>query len=67
MGKKKRFSVTKWTLSIAAVFPVHDRNYEINLKDSIFPVWIKAVLSLSTSLNIFLRSKDILVNRTLEE
>lgn len=68
LGKKNwGFTVTKCTLTVAAVFAANDGNCEINLKDSISPVWIKAALSLSTSLNSFLRSKDLLVNQTLEE
>lgn len=65
--KNKGFTVTQWTLTVAAVFAANDGNCEINIKDSIFPVWIKAVLSLSTSLISFLRSKKFLVNQTLEE
>jgi len=68
LGKKnKGFTVTKWTLAVAAVFTANDGKCEINLEDSTFLVWIKAALSLSTSLISFLRSKEFLVNQTLEE
>lgn len=68
LGKKNEgFTVTKWTLTVAAVFAANDGNCEINLKDNISPVWIKAALSLLTSLISLLRSKDFLVNQTLED
>lgn len=68
LGKKnKDFSVTDWTLTVVAVFSADDGNCEINLKESIFPVWIKATLSLSTSFISLLRSKEFLVNQTLKE
>lgn len=68
LGKKnKDFGVTDWTLTVVGVFSADDGNCEINLKESIFPVWIKATLSLSTSFISLLRSKEFLVNQTLEE